>query len=171
MNGNGRISALALAAFLGLGACSTAPKEPDPLWVEAEVEAGSDRLLWKLTLLSLNKMNFPEGSEMDPTNMRVVSGWKNELSPWKSEGFREQAEVNCVPVGPGRWRVEARIKRQTNESLTRPLDLRYAEWEWAPDNEMGARILLQHIRSFLGPSIELSEDEKSRLERMIERNP
>ncbi len=151
---------LSALAALALCACETTPPEPEPSMIESEVVAGSDRLLWKIVLLSLRKMDFPESAEMDPTNMKAVSGWKVELSPWKGRGFRQQAEVTCTPIGPGRWEIETRVKKQVNQSLARPLDLSYAEWEWVPDDVEAARILLQHIRTFLNPSIELSEDEE-----------
>ena len=36
---------------------------------------------------------------------------QDELAPWKGKGTRKQAVVTCVPVGPGRWNLEARSGR------------------------------------------------------------
>ncbi|MEM7306536.1 MAG: hypothetical protein AAF682_07695 [Planctomycetota bacterium] len=147
-----------LAALLLLtSACNSTPDEPDPTWTEADVVAGSDSLLWKVTLLALRKMEFPESAEMDRSQMKAVSGWKIELSPWKGKGTRHRAEVVCTPVGPGRWTVETRVQKQVNQALAKPLDYSYAEWEWVADDVVAAQILLQHIRSFLDPQIELRE--------------
>jgi hypothetical protein len=149
---------LALCACLALcAACSSAPKEPEPAWAEAEVVAGSDSLLWKVILLSLRKLDFPEGAEMDRARMHVVSGWKIELSPWKGRGTRKQAEVLCTPIGPGRWSLEARVKTQVNNALARTLDYSYAEWEWVPDDPSEARVILGHVRAFLVPDLELED--------------
>ena len=160
---------LSSLAFLALSACDTTPPEPEPVLIESQVVAGSDRLLWKIVLLSLRKMDFPESAENDPANMKAISGWKVELSPWKGRGFRAQAEVSCTPIGPGRWEVETRVKKQVNQSLTRPLDLSYAEWEWVPDDDMAARILLQHIRTFLSPEIKLSEEKDDPIEEYLKK--
>jgi len=157
MNPMRAFTGLALLAALFAGGCSTTPKEPEPVWAETQVTAGSDGLLWKVILLSLRKLDFPEGAEMDRSQMKVISGWKIELSPWKGRGTRKQAEVTCTPIGPGRWALAARIKTQINNALARTLDYSYAEWEWVPDNDSEARVLLGHVRAFLGPELEVED--------------
>ena len=147
---------LFLAALLA-AACSSTPDEPEPAWAGTQVTAGSDGLLWKVILLSLRKLDFPEGAEMDRAQMKVVSGWKIELSPWKGRGTRRQAEVTCTPIGPGRWALEARVKTEVNNTLARTLDYSYAEWEPVPDDESQARVLLQHVRAFLVPELEVED--------------
>jgi hypothetical protein len=151
------LAGLALVAALLVGGCSSTPKEPDPVWAETQVTAGSDSLLWKVILLSLRKLDYPEGAEMDRAQMKVISGWKIELSPWKGRGTRKQAEVTCTPIGPGRWALEARIKTQINNALARTLDYSYAEWEWVPDDDSEARVLLGHVRAFLVPELEVED--------------
>jgi hypothetical protein len=148
---------LALLSALLAGGCSSTPKEPEPVWAETQVVAGSDSLLWKVILLSLRKLDFPEGAEMDRAQMKVISGWKIELSPWKGRGTRKQAEVLCTPIGPGRWELSARIKTQINNALARTLDYSYAEWEWVPDSTSEARVLLQHVQAFLVPDLEVED--------------
>ena len=151
--------ALALLAVLPfLGACqSSPPEEPDPSWMQSEVHAGSDNQLWKVLLLALNQTGFPEGAEMNRGDMHIESGWKIELSPWKGKGTRRQALVTCTPVGPDRWEVSVRVRKQINNALARTLDYSYAEWEWVEDDDVQARILLQHLRGYLDPQIELTE--------------
>lgn len=149
--------ALRLAAALllaALGSCSSAPKEPDPAWSRAEVEAPSGRVLWEYAILALNKTGFPLGSQVDPTTLTAESGWKNTLLPFKGQGFRQKALVRIHPEGEGRYEVEVRVQKQTNEALARPTDLRYAEWEWTEDDAVAAGVLLHHIRAYLLPSLE-----------------
>ena len=157
---------LLLAAAPAAAACSSMgkSKEPEPVVATTEVLAGSDSLLWKVVLLSLRKLDFPEGAEMERSQMKVVSGWKIELSPWKGKGTRKQAEVTCTPIGPGRWTVEARVKTQINNTLARTLDYSYAEWEWVPDDPSEARVILQHVRAFLQPELEVGEEPVDPLE-------
>ena len=166
MNPMRAFTGLALLAALFAGGCSTTPKEPEPVWAETQVTAGSDGLLWKVILLSLRKLDFPEGAEMDRSQMKVISGWKIELSPWKGRGTRKQAEVTCTPIGPGRWALAARIKTQINNALARTLDYSYAEWEWVPDDQTEARIILQHVRAFLAPDIEVKDPPTDPLEHL-----
>lgn len=156
-------------APLLLAGCETTPEEPDPVLMEAEVVAGSDRLLWDVILLSMRKLNYPESAASQPTEMHAISGWKMELSPFKGEGWRKRAEVTCTPVGPGRWRVETRVAMQVNETLAKTLDPSYAEWEWAADDTGEARVLLFHIRTFLDPQIELSPEEEDPIRRFLDR--
>lgn len=153
------LAALLAALALVCAGCASTPEEPEPTWAEAEVAVGSDSLLWKMLLLSLRKLDYPEGAEMDRSQMHVVSGWKIELSPWKGKGTRKQADVLCTPIGPGRWRLQARVKTQVNNTLARTLDYSYAEWEWVQDDAAEARILLQHVRAFLAPELEVGPEE------------
>jgi hypothetical protein len=157
MTASRSLAGLLALVTLAPAACNSTPEEPPPTWARADVVAGSDSLLWKVVLLSLRKMDFPEGADLDRSRMRVASGWKIELAPWKGRGTRKQANVTCVPIGPGRWGLQVRVKTQVNNTLTRPLDYTYAEWEWVADDVESARILLQHIRTFLSPEIELEE--------------
>ena len=151
---------LVLLLLLSTSACHIfQPKgEPEGTWHEEIVEAPSDRFLWQVMRLSLRKMRFPSAGSLDPSSGKLKSGWKTELHPFQGEGFRERAEIETVPIEKGRWTVRTRVGRQTNESLVSPLDPTRAEWEWAPDNQHSAQILLMHICSLLDP--EMEEEEK-----------
>ena len=156
-------------AGLALGSCKSTPKEPEPQWARTEVTAESDDLLWKVILLSLRKMDFPEGADMDRGNMRLATGWRIELSPWKGRGNRRQAVVEAEPIGPRRWRVQARVRMQKNDTLARPMDPTYAEWVWIEDDVSAARIVLQHVRAFLQPELELRPEEVDPVEEYLKR--
>jgi len=148
----------ALLAFLTLApvvACRSKPSEPEPIWRKSEVVAASDRVLWKVTLLALERQGYPLAGGLDPSSLEVTTGWKMNLAPFSKEGFRRRAEVRMEPAGPGRWRIQARVKRQVNKSLAKPLDPQYADWEWVDEDVEAATILIQHIRARLAPDIEL----------------
>ena len=73
--------------------------------------------------------------------------------PFRGEGNRLKVQVGMDPREEGGWAVRVRVKKQSNESLVRPTDPRYAEWKWTDDDELAARVVLQHIRTYLGPEL------------------
>jgi len=163
------LATLTLLALLSLGACNSAPKEPEPTWTSSQLVVGSDNQLWQVVLLALNATGFPQGAEMNRGDMHVVSGWKIELSPWKGRGTRKQAEVLCTPLGPGRWSVDVRVKMQTNQTLAQTLDYSYADWEWVDDDETTARIIVQHMRAYLRPELILEDAPADPVEEYLRR--
>ena len=150
------LAALCAAGLFGPG-CSSLRPEPNPTWVRQEFDVTSSRLVWEYAVLSLEKLQYPVGSGLDPTNMVAETGWKNTLLPFKSAGYRQKAVVEILPVGEGRYEIGARVMKQTNEAIVRPTDLRYAEWQWTDDDHVAARIVLQHIRSYVSPSLIIEE--------------
>lgn len=138
-----------LAALLVLCACAT-NREPEPSWQKVDVRAPSDRVLWKLALQTLQRLDYPLGAGLDPSDMRVETGWRLDLHPFSRKGERTRAVLRMRPKERGLWTVEARVQRQTNRELGRPLDPAHADWKWEPDDPDGARVLLQHVRSALG---------------------
>ena len=116
-------------------------------------------MLWKISLLSFEKMGFPLAGGLDPASGEITSGWKTNLQPFSGQGYRTRAELHMTPLGSGRWDVKSRVQKQTNQAIVAPLDLARAEWEWAPEDPVLAAILLHRIKSLLAPELELSEPE------------
>ncbi len=146
MLGFGLIALLAL-----LPACQSGKQHP-AVWQTGELESQSERILWQISAMALDKEGFPTGSGLDPTTLQAISGWRNDLSPFRGKGYREQAQVNFQPLGTGRWNVRVRVKREVNMDIVKPLDLQFAKWESAPDAVDRAQVLMQRIRSWLNPS-------------------
>jgi len=144
---------LACALLAGAPACKSSSEFP-PAWKEGELSVPSDRLLWEVTVFALESERFPVGSGLDPTTRVATSGWKHSLAPFRNQGWREQAQVRYELVAPGRYRVEVRVVRQTNDDMVRPLDLRYAKWKDGPDDEETAQVLLQRIKAWVGVAAE-----------------
>ena len=147
-----------LAALLALAlAPSCKSSQPEPRWVTADVTAGNDRLLMDVTALSLQKTGFPIGSGIDPGQLTVVTGWNTSLAPFRGKGWREKCEVHYKKTGPRKYEASIRVQREKNDDILRPLDLTYAKWIPAEDNQDRARHVLQHVRSLLGGDIQISE--------------
>ncbi|HED66194.1 MAG TPA: hypothetical protein ENJ09_11640 [Planctomycetes bacterium] len=145
-----RIPAL-LSLVLLFGGCASTPSAPRPKWQEVEVHAPSDRVLWKLTLLQVERLGFPLTSGLDPSAGEILTGWRTNLMPFRGQGDRRRLEVRLDAIEPGLWRVRAHVQRQRNMSLTSPLDPRRAEWEWAGDVDSEASIFLNHVLTALDP--------------------
>ncbi len=138
---------IGLCALLA-AACQSSRTHP-PQWKTAELESKSERVLWQVGAMVLDKEGFPTGSGLDPTSMLAVSGWRNDLSPFRGKGYREQAQLGFESLGGGRWKVRVRVKREVNMDIVRPLDLQFAKWESAADAEERALVLLQRMRSWM----------------------
>jgi hypothetical protein len=140
-------------ALLAAGCRSTtaaASRWGEGEWSEATLAAASDRVLWQVTLLSLEKAGFAPGTKMDPVELEARSAWRMSLAPFKGDGFREQAIVRYARLGQGRYDVGVRVRRERNDALDNPLDPARAKWVEEGDNVERARIVLQFVRSFLG---------------------
>jgi hypothetical protein len=148
---------LSLWLTLCLAACQTTPRIP-PQWAKAEVSVPSERVLFEVSVLALEEHAFPLGTDFDPATLEAVSGWKNDLAPFRGQGRRERAHVKYRHQGEGAYGVELRVESEVNMDHVRPLDLRYAKWEPAADDFEEAEVLLQRIRSYIGQEIELSPE-------------
>ena len=144
-----RAIAVVLAIAWSLAGCALVDPRPDPVWVTDEVDAQSDRVLFEVTRIAMEKTGFPLAAGLDETKLIAKSGWMISLAPFRGKGFREQCEVHYKPVGSLAYEVQVRVRREKNDDLLRPLDLTYAEWVAEPDNEERARIVLQYIKSML----------------------
>jgi hypothetical protein len=153
---NHRILLLLSACWLVLacGACHLLQEQHPESWEVDELEVPSERLLWEITVFALEKERFPVGSRLDPSTLTAISGWRNSLAPFRGKGRRERAEVRYEAIGPKLYRVHVRVEREINDDPVRPMDLSYAKWEKAPDNQEGAMVLLQRIRSWISPGLE-----------------
>jgi hypothetical protein len=141
----------------GLAACLSGP-EVEPQWVESAVRAPTEQVLWNASLLALEKQDYPLGAVVDRSSGQLVSGWKTSLAAFRSQGWRTKAWIEFERGEAGQYQVQVRVQRETNEDIIRPLDPSYAEWESAADDERSARILMQTIRSYLNPELELDEE-------------
>jgi len=139
-----------LLACCALGAACEAVNQYPPVWQTDQVATDSQRVLWEVTAMSFQKHGFPTGTGLDPATMVAISGWKYDLAPFRGQGFRERAHVTFEPLEEGVYAVELRVQHELNMDMVRPLDLSYAEWKAAPDNDMEAKLLLLRIKSWIG---------------------
>lgn len=144
----GAVAWSCLSAVLAVGCAST----PDEGWHEGSVSAPTERVLWQVTVLALERNDFPVGSGVNPSTLKAVSGWRVSLAPFKGDGYREQAHIEWTrdKAQEGRWNGRVRVHRQRNENLSKPLDISYAEWEDEADDADRARLLFNTVRALLG---------------------
>lgn len=147
-----RLHQLVLVLILALlpTSCASTDDHGGEVWSDVVVEAPSLEVLWQVTKLAFQRENFPVQNRFDVATRTTVTGWETSLAPFKGDGYRERAEVRYEALGSGSYELEARVVRETNECLARPLDISYAKWRSAADNDARARILLQRIRAYLG---------------------
>ena len=144
-----------LLLVLGLVGCRSSGEGPDGEWLRAEVSVGSENFLLLICRNALNDQGFSVGAGLDADAMSVVSGWRTQLAPFRGQGVRHRAKLRCTQIDEGRWAVEVRVQAQVNMDIVRPTDLTYAEWEWRPDDQEQARVVLAQVRSLLGEPLEL----------------
>jgi hypothetical protein len=140
-----RLLPVVLALAVLVSACSTTRA---PVWVDTQVPSQSESLVYEVIHLSLQKAGYPIGTGADRAQRTIETGWYRSESPFKGKGYRQRAHVNYGPVEDGRYGIQIRVERETNESV-RPLDPRFAKWTAAPDNGREAQRILQYVRAFL----------------------
>lgn len=151
-----KILGLLVALVALMSSCSLKRDIPED-WQKLEVNAPSDRILWKVANMSLNSRGFPRG-KLSLADMEIETGWRNDLSPFRGRGHRTKAFVEMDPVEKGRWLVRARVHKERNMNLGRPLSLPDAEWEQLEDDKIVAQVILQHIFSLLPDDFEVREE-------------
>lgn len=157
-----RLLPVVAALCLGWSASCAGTEVYPEVWKSDELEVPSERLLWEVTVMVLDKEQFPVGSQVDPTTLTALSGWRNNLAPWRYKGYRERAAVRYEQLGPQLYRIEVRVEREVNNDPIRPMDLSYADWQPGPDNEQAALVLIQRIRSWIRPGLEMRADQLRR---------
>jgi hypothetical protein len=152
------LALLPLALVVALApSCSSMKREPSPTWLDVEVEAVSRDVLWQMAQLAIKRRGFPRGTDVDVNSLRMESGWRNSLAPFRGDGRRHKAVIQLSHIEGDTWKAEIRVKSQANMSIVRPTDPRYAEWEWRDDDQDEALILVQVLRSSLTTGDEYPE--------------
>jgi hypothetical protein len=147
-------------ACVGFAGCAT---EPTANYATGSVTASSERVLWQVTILALEKSHFPIGARMDPATLTATSGWFISLAPFRGKGYREQCEVHYTSKAPREYDVQVRVRREKNMDIVQPLDLTYAEWEADEDDAERAGTVLQYVKSLLGNEFAVGPKKKPEL--------
>ena len=137
-------------------ACMSGSKGPDQ-WSSMKSSAPTEDVVWEVALLAAIDEEYPMGSGVDPATRSATSGWRTSLAPFKGEGYRQRAWMRLEPQADGTFMVFLRVEKETNEDLSRPMELQYAKWEKAPDDVESAELLLAQIRARLGETIEVGQ--------------
>lgn len=141
-----------LLLLAGLPACSLFGDEDPGVWTERSLNSSPPRReLLSYCHRGMVQAGYPL-PEIDEAHDRVVSGWRTELQPFGGAGLRRRATLEVVPGASGAVTLRARVEAQSNEELARPMDPAEAKWKDQPDDEVGARILLQHVVTLMETS-------------------
>ncbi len=147
------------AAVLILGLFPSCASGPPAAWVPSAIPACSAMRLWEITRLAMEREGFVVLQRgFDPKTRTATSGWRKELHPFKGRGYRERVLVRYgAGAQAGTMKIGVRIEREINQNLSKPLDPEYADWGEAPDNTERAKVVLQYIRSLLGPDLNIGK--------------
>ncbi len=150
---------LVLAVLLpGMTGCKALTTEYP---VDRTVDADSERILWNALRVAIDKNGYKVGAGARSERREIQSGWKLDLAPFKSRGFRTRVIASYEPslelplAGPDSgyeaFDVTIRVEKETNESLS-PLNLDRAVWTPADDDPQVARRIMQVFHGLLGTS-------------------
>lgn len=148
---------LAWALLVSLTACAS--MRATPIWVEREIEASNEQVLWEYALSALESQGFPYGSGANPGKLEIISNWKKDLQAFKGKGNRKRATLRFERLGGGRYSLAARVEVEINQDITKPLDPTFAQWEVGPDDQAGANILVISIVARTGVPLEIAPAE------------
>lgn len=136
---------------LCLPACAMFGGAEDGVWVERELPDVPRRELLGYCARGMSQAGYPAPEILEAAD-EVRSAWRTELQPFGGNGLRRRAHLRLAAAADGGVLLQARVEMQRNEELARPLDLAEADWSDAPDDETGARILMQHVVALLASS-------------------
>ena len=145
--------ALAPLILVLLSACS-GPRIK-AAWVEREIPVQSEDVMWQYALAAMRSEDFPVGRGADPSERRIESDYDDDLQPFRGDGYRELATLVFERTEEGGFVVRARVEREINQDIKKPLMPTYAKWEQVGDNQARATRLIQHIESRAGVTFEL----------------
>jgi len=126
---------LLLLAMLTAAGCSALRGGPKEFKETAVLDRPFDAV-WDMSLGVLRR-EFGGVDLVDPSKMVIESVWETRLHPKGLAGYRSKGIVEVVDGDQG-YRVRVRVRKQGNSDVWRPLDLRYAEWQEAPDDAVRA---------------------------------
>jgi len=133
---------IVVALIAGLSGCSARK-----IWVEGEVDARNEDILWDSALASLAKAGYPVGVGADPGKREIRTGWMKSAAPFKGRGYRQRATFTYGRLESQLYNVRVRVERERNDSFQ---PLTHGKWVADGDDEEQAQIVLQYIKSTLG---------------------
>ena len=124
--------------------------------VERTVSAKTEFELWQALRIAVDLSDYPVGGGADSGKREILSGWKLDLAPQKSKGFRTRViasyDRSTSPAASEplvAFDVTIRVEKDINDSY-RSLDPAYADWKGAPDDLIAAKTIMQRLESLLG---------------------
>jgi hypothetical protein len=150
-----RVILLLLACLPLVTSCRSHPE----VWAPEEIPLCSNQRLWEVSRMALHKNGFPIVHRgFDPKTNTAISGWDEDLMPFRMRGIRERAYVRFKRADtPGKLVLDVRVEQEANSALRDQQNSASAEWVVMPDNLARAKVVLQYIRSLVGSSLEVGK--------------
>lgn len=146
------VFAVALAAM----GCQSGSARPDTRGIRSDgFPAPSRDAVWEAANQAVVEQRFIPDSEASSRSAGVVaSRWRNSLTSFSREGFREKVTVRILPVEgrSGYYRTETNVTRQENENIEDPSNPIKAEWGDPTRNTMAENLLNRRVEMFFLPS-------------------
>ena len=97
---------------------------------------------------------IPDSEASSRSTGLVTSRWRNSLTSFSREGFREKATIRVLPVEgrKGYFRTETNVIRQENENIEDPSNPMKAEWGDPARNAMAENLMNRRVEMFFLPS-------------------
>lgn len=145
------VVALALAAM----GCQSGSK-PDTRGIRSDgFPAPSREAVWEAAQQAMVEQRYIPDSDASSRSTGVVaSRWRNSLTSFSREGFREKATIRVLPLQgrPGYFRTETNVTRQENEDVDDPSNPMKAEWADPTRNVMAENLMNRRVEMFFLPS-------------------
>ena len=158
-----RLLCVAAVAFAAIGCQSNA--RPDTRGVRSDgFPAPSRDAVWEAAQQAMIEQRFIPDSEASSRGTGfVASRWRNSLTSFSREGFREKATIRVMPVDgrPGFFRTETNVTRQENENIEDPSNPMRAEWGDPTRNMLAENLMNRRVEMFFvpkGPSAQFMKE-------------
>lgn len=149
-----RLLCVAAVALSAIGCQSNA--KPDTRGIRSDgFPAPSREAVWEAASQSMVEQRFIPDSDASSRSTGVVaSRWRNSLTSFSREGFREKATIRVLPVEgrSGYFRTETNVTRQENENIEDPSNPMKAEWGDPTRNVLAENLMNRRVEMFFLPS-------------------
>ena len=150
-----RLLCMTGVACLGV-ACQSSGGKPDTRGFRSDgFPAPSREAVWEAAQQAMIEQRYiPDSRESSRASGVVASRWRNSLTSFSREGFREKATIRVLEV-PGRsgvFRTESNVIRQRNDNIEDPSNPIKAEWSDGERNQMAENVLNRRVEMFFLPS-------------------
>lgn len=149
-----RLLCMAAVALTAMGCQSGS--QPDTRGIRSDgFPAPSREAVWEAAHQAMVEQRFIPDTEASARAQGVVaSRWRNSLTSFSREGFREKATIRVHPVEgrSGYFRTESNVTRQQNNNIEDPSNPIKADWGDPTRNALAENLMNRRVEMFFLPS-------------------